>query len=215
MIVLAAILILREAAFSLFAPQPIGAPVEGAAIVLAATALNGWWAWMLVTRGRLQKSPALVADGKHLATDVVSSVGVVAGIGLAMLTGWWILDPLLAALVAGNILWSGSKVIKESLSGLMDEAPPEETLQRMRDIIQTQADGAVEAHDLRSRHAGAVTFIDFHLVVPGDMTVFHAYEICDRIEAALQSEIEGARITIHVEPEHMSKPAHSGVIVMD
>lgn len=215
MIVLAAILILREAALGILAPRAIDAPIEGIVIVLAATALNGWWARMLVTRGRLQKSPALVADGKHLATDVVSSVGVVAGIGLAMLTGWWILDPLLAALVAGNILWSGSKVIKESLSGLMDEAPPEETLERMREIIQTQADGAVEAHDLRSRHAGAVTFIDFHLVVPGDMTVFHAHEICDRIEAALQSEIEGARITIHVEPEHMSKPAHSGVIVMD
>ena len=119
----------------------------------------------------------------------------------------------MAALVAVNILWSGSKVTRKSLSGLMDEAVSHETLDAVRNIISTEAGGAVEAHDLRTRHAGQATFIDFHLVVPGETTVFDAHEICDRVEAALKDAIEGARITIHVEPEHKQK--HSGIVVLD
>ena len=168
---------------------------------------------MLITRGRRQKSPALVADGKHLITDVVTSVGVAVGFILAVLTGWWILDPLMAALVAVNILWSGSKIVKDSLSGLMDEAVSEQTLTDIRKAIAAEAGGAIEAHDLRTRHAGIATFIDFHLVVPGETTVFEAHEICDRIERSLKALLDDAKITIHVEPEHKLKP--TGAIVPD
>ena len=154
-----------------------------------------------------------MADGKHLVTDVLTSVGVAVGVLLAVATGWWILDPALAVLVAVNILWSGSKIIKESLSGLMDEAVSEKTLSSIREIIAAEADGAMEAHDLRTRHAGSVIFIDFHLIVPGETTVFRAHEICDRIENGLRDVLADARITIHVEPEHKSK--QSGIIVLD
>lgn len=213
MIIIAALVILREAYRGFLDPAALDMPIEGLLINGAATVINALWAWVLVTRGRANSSPALVADGRHLWTDVVTSAGVALGVLLAMITGWWMLDPIMAAIVAVNILWSGSRVVRRSLSGLMDEAVSDETLDTVREIIATEAGGAVEAHDLRTRHAGPAIFIDFHLVVPGDTTVFDAHEICDRVEAALKQAVEGARITIHVEPEHKQK--HSGIVVLD
>lgn len=210
MIVVAALLILREAWQVLAMPVPIDAPVAGLAVNMLATVINAAWAFVLIRGGRRHRSPALVADGRHLTADVVSSGGVAVGVVLAVTTGWWMLDPIMAILVALNILWSGAKVIKESLGGLMDEALPVETLTRIEAIIRAEATGAVEAHDLKTRYAGRATFIDFHLVMPGDTTVFEAHELCDRIEAALKSEVEGASIAIHVEPEHKAK--ETGVI---
>ena len=213
MIIVAALLILREAYAGLMSPRAFDLPIEGLLVNGVATVINAVWAWVLVSRGRTARSPALVADGRHLFTDVITSAGVALGVLLAIITGWWVLDPLMAALVAVNILWSGSRVVRESLSGLMDEAISPETLDTVRDIISKEAGGAFEAHDLRTRHAGQAVFIDFHLVVPGETTVFDAHEICDRVEAALKDAIEGARITIHVEPEHKKK--HTGIVVLD
>jgi len=212
MIIVAALLILREAYSGFLNPVALDLPIEGLLVNGVATAINAVWAWILVTRGRTAKSPALVADGKHLFTDVVTSAGVAFGVLLATITGWWILDPVMAAGVAINILWSGSKIMKESLSGLMDEAVPQDTLETVRNVISREAGGAMEAHDLRTRHAGSTTFIDFHLVVPGETTVFDAHEICDRVEAALIEAVPGAKITIHVEPDHKQK--HSGIVVL-
>ncbi len=204
LIVLAALFILREAWGGFFAPRAMDAPILGMAISASAGAINGVWALLLIRGGRAHRSPALVADGKHLMTDVVSSVGVLIGVALAVLTGWWILDPLMAVLVALNILWSGWGVIRGSLSGLMDEAVPDAEQATIRAVIAEVArDGvAIEMHDLRTRHAGPVTFIDFHLVVPGQTTVETAHALCDRIEAALHDALPDARVTIHVEPEH-------------
>ncbi|MBF9034171.1 cation diffusion facilitator family transporter [Rhodobacterales bacterium HKCCE2091] len=213
MIIVAAVFILREAFTGFLDPVALDAPIEGLAINGAATAVNAVWAFVLVRQGRRLRSPALVADGRHLWTDVITSAGVAAGVLLALATGWWILDPAMAALVAVNILWSGSRVVKESLSGLMDEAVPETVLGRIRDVISSEGWGAVEAHDLRTRQAGAATFVEFHLVVPGDASVYEAHEICDRIEAAIHDAVPQSRVTIHVEPEHKSK--HSGIVVMD
>jgi cation diffusion facilitator family transporter len=147
-------------------------------------------------------------------TDVVSSVGVLIGVALAFATGWWWLDPVMALLVALNILWSGWVVIRGSLSGLMDEAVSDEEMATIRRVISDAAsdDAALEAHDLRTRHAGQVTFIDFHLVMPGETTVEAAHDLCDRIEAALMEALPDARVTIHVEPEHKAK--HSGIVVL-
>ncbi|CAM3221722.1 cation diffusion facilitator family transporter [Paracoccus aminovorans] len=212
MIIVAALLILREAWDGFQNPPVLAAPGAGLLVNVAASALNGWWCWVLIARGRALRSPALVADGHHLLTDVISSVGVVLGVTLAVLTGWAVLDPALAALVALNILWSGWKVMTRSLSGLMDEAVAEETLEDIRATISDAAAGAIEAHDLRTRHAGPRTFIDFHLVVDGHTTVEAAHTICDRIEQALKKKLPDAQITIHVEPEHKAK--HSGVVVV-
>jgi cation diffusion facilitator family transporter len=212
LITVAALLILREAWGAVRAPRVIEAPALGLGLSAVASVLNAGWAWVLLSRGRALRSPALVADGKHLLSDVVSSVGVILGIALAVTTGWALLDPALAALVAFNVLWSGWGVIRESLGGLMDEAVPDHRLARIREVISQHATGAIEAHDVRTRNAGQVTFIDFHLVVPAQMTVAEAHDICDRIERALKEAVEGALITIHVEPEDKAKL--SGVVVL-
>ena len=212
LIIVAALLILREAWHAFQNPREIQAVGMGMAINASAGVLNAIWCSILIRQGRRLRSPALVADGKHLLTDVVSSGGVLLGVGLAVATGWSILDPALAMLVGVNILWSGWKVMASSLSGLLDEAVPEKTLVTIRDIISDKASGALEAHDLRTRHAGAVTFIDFHLVVDGQTTVSDAHDICDRVEASLKAKLPDAQITIHVEPEHKAK--HSGVLVI-
>lgn len=208
LIVLAALFILRAAWDGFAAPRAMEAPLPGMIVNAGAGALNGVWAWFLIREGRRHRSPALVADGRHLMTDVISSLGVLLGVGLAVLTGWWVLDPAMAVLVALNILWSGWGVIRGSLSGLMDEAVSEEEIATIRAAIARVArdDVAIEAHDLRTRHAGPVTFIDFHLVVPGETTVEAAHDLCDRIEAALHDALPEARVTIHVEPEHKAKP---------
>ncbi|MDB5566325.1 MAG: cation efflux protein [Tardiphaga sp.] len=212
LIVLAAILILREAWFSYLAPRALDAPWLGLAVNALATALNAVWAWVLINWGRRLRSPALAADGRHLLADVVSSIGVLGGVGVAALSGIAILDPILAALVALNILWAGWGLMKESLSGLMDEAIPPATLANIKKIISTQSHGAIEAHDLRTRRAGSMTFIDFHLVVAGTTTVSAAHKICDNLEGAIRKEIGEALITIHVEPDDKAK--HSGIVVL-
>ncbi|HKL65701.1 MAG TPA: cation diffusion facilitator family transporter [Roseovarius sp.] len=214
LIVLAALFILREAWDGFASPRALDAPGLGLMVNAGAGLINAGWAWLLIREGRRHRSPALAADGQHLMTDVVSSAGVLAGVALAVATGWWVLDPALAVLVALNILWSGWGVIRGSLSGLMDEAVSDAELDRIRRIIAESAGGetALEAHDLRTRHAGPVTFIEFHLVVPGETTVEAAHALCDRIEAALMGALPDARVTIHVEPEHKAK--HSGIVVL-
>ena len=212
LIVLAALLILREAYGSYLAPRQLDTPWLGLLVNGAATVINAGWAWLLVTRGRARRSPALVADGRHLFTDVVSSLGVLAGVAVAALTGIAVLDPILAALVALNILWAGWVLMKQSLSGLMDEAIEPAMLATIKQTISAQALGAIEAHDLRTRRAGRMTFIDFHLVVSGTTTVSAAHEICDNLERAIRQEIGEVLITIHVEPDDKAK--HAGIVVL-
>jgi cation diffusion facilitator family transporter len=212
LIVVAAVLILQQAWESWQAPRAPEQPVLGLAVSAAATAANAGWAVVLTRRGRSLRSPALLADARHLFADVVTSTGVLAGIAVVAATGLLWFDPLLAALTAANILWSGGRLVRTSVGGLMDEAVQPELLGRIRGALSASAEGAIEAHDLRTRHAGRLTFIDFHLVVPGAMRVDEAHAICDRIEAALKAEVDGAVITIHVEPEGKAK--HRGVLVL-
>jgi cation diffusion facilitator family transporter len=122
LVILAAVMIMREAYLSFLSPRALEEPALGLAINGVATAVNAAWAIYLVQRGRVWRSPALVADGWHLASDVFTSIGVIAGLVLAAITGYTVLDPLLAAVVAANILWAGYRIIKQSLGGLMDEA---------------------------------------------------------------------------------------------
>jgi cation diffusion facilitator family transporter len=212
LIVIAALAILREAYFGYLAPKSLDAPWQGLAVNGLASLVNAVWSWVLIRQGRRLQSPALMADGRHLSTDVLSSVGVLAGVALAAVTGWRMLDPALAAAVAFYILWSGWRLMKDSVGGLMDEAVPPETLAHIREIISTNADGAIEVHDLRTRHAGRMMFIDFHLVVPSSMSVAVAHDICDRLERAIRAEFPDALISIHVEPDNQAK--HSGIVVL-
>jgi cation diffusion facilitator family transporter len=212
MIIVAAILIFREAVLGFLSPELPEAPVQGLAVSVVATAINAIWAFVLIRHGRAVRSPALEADGKHLLTDVVSTLGVLVGLALVFVTGWAVLDAVLAGLVALNILWSGWGVIWQSVGGLMDVAVPVDTQKTIREVIATNAEGAIEAHDIRTRQAGKMTFIDFHLVVPGVMSVDAAHAICDRIEAKLREVVKNVQITIHVEPEEKAK--HAGIVVV-
>ncbi|MCS6759716.1 MAG: cation diffusion facilitator family transporter, partial [Candidatus Devosia euplotis] len=208
----AAILIVREAASGFMAPTLPDSPVQGLAVSMIATIINIVWAYVLIRHGRTVQSPALQADGKHLMTDVISTAGVLIGLAPVYLTGWAMLDPILAAPVALNILWSGWAVIRNSVGGLMDVAVPKDIQHTIREAIAVNADGAIEAHDIRTRQAGKMTFIDFHLVVPGAMRVDAAHAICDEIEAKLREAVWDVQITIHVEPEDKAK--HSGIVVV-
>ena len=212
LIVIAAVSIASQAWAGFLHPRPLEQPAAGLALNALATVLNGGWSFVLIGQGRRVRSPALVADGVHLSADVITSVGVVVGLVLAVATGWLVLDSLIAAAVTVVILWQGWRLIRSSIGGLMDEAVDDQTLARIRTAISTNAAGAIEAHDLRTRRAGRMTFIEFHLVVPGSTPVSVSHDICDRIERALRIEVADALITIHVEPEEKAK--HTGVVIV-
>ncbi|GAB4067304.1 cation transporter [Ancylobacter sonchi] len=207
LIVVAALSIFREVYFAWEEPHVLDPSINGLGANALASVINAAWCWVLIREGGRLRSPALVADGKHLFTDVISSAAVLAGIAIAIGTGYQKADLVLAALVAVNILWSGYGVLKESIGGLMDQAVPAETLGRIRARIAEEATGAIEAHDVRTRQAGRMTFVDFHLVVPGEMPVSEAHAICDRIEDALEAEVADILVNIHVEPEAKAKQA--------
>lgn len=206
LIVVAAVLIMKEAIAALEAPAMLDAPALGLAINFFAGVINAVWATILIRVGKRYRSPALTADGQHIMSDVVTSVGVLVGLVLVVATGYAILDPVMALLVACNIIYQGFKVITHSVDGLMDKAvePSEEAA--IKKAIADNATGSLGAHYLRTRRAGAATFVGFDLVVPARMSVGEAHDICDRLEAAIKTAQPGARVTIHVEPE--SEQAH-------
>jgi cation diffusion facilitator family transporter len=205
MIVIAALSIFRHAWETWWDPHPLLQPVKGLALNAVATLLNAGWAAVLIRAGRRLRSPALAADGRHLLADVVTSAGIAVGFVLVVLTGYLLLDPSIAAATGVYVLWSGMAMISSSVGGLMDAAPDAAVVNRIRELVAESAAGAIEAHDLRIRHAGRLTFLDFHLVVPGLMTVAESHAICDHIEEALRAEMQHLMITIHVEPEEKAK----------
>lgn len=206
LIAIAAMLILNEAWEALLAPRLITSPWDGMAVNAIAAVGNALWAILLFKVAKESRSPALDADARHIFSDVVTSIGVLIGLTAAVLTGWAVLDPLLALVVALNILWQGWKLVSGSINALMDHALAPVDQEIIRDTITRNADGALEFHDLKTREAGTVRFAEFHLIVSSEMTVEKAHAICDRIEHALQSVMPGLEVTIHVEPEHKRKP---------
>ena len=205
LIVIAALSIFQHAWATFRLPRELTAPVLGIGLSALGSLLNAGWSWRLIDAGRRLRSPALAADGRHLLTDVVTSAGIILGVGLVATTGVLVLDPALAVAVGVYVLWSGLRTISSSVGGLMDAAPEPPIVARIREVVSASAAGALEAHDLRMRIAGRVTYLEFHLVVPGSMTVAESHAICDRIEEALKSEMDFLVITIHVEPEMKAK----------
>ena len=211
-IALAALLIFYQAWRGFVSPNVLRLDLIGIGVSVVATIINAAWAHMLMRVGRRDRSASLEADGRHLLTDVFSTTAVLIGVLLAVLTGNTQLDAILAALVGVAILWSGWEVVRESVIGLMDVSVDPKRLNQIREIIAANAEGAIEAHDIRTRQAGRMTFIEFHLVVAGAMSVEAAHAICDRIEAKLREAVGEAQVTIHVEPENKAK--HSGIVVV-
>ena len=215
MIMLAAFFIFREAWPVLFAPRAIDWNDPGLLVNAAAGVINAAWGSWLIRSGRNLSSPALEADGHHLWADVYTSIGVLGGVLLAAATGFYLLDPLLAMAMAVHILFSGFKLVKASTDGLMDAAPDDATMKKLRNVIAAHAKGAIEMHDLKARRAGSALFVDFHLVVPADMSVNAAHAICDRIEEGLANAFdEKVHASIHVEPEQEREGRRKGAMLL-
>ncbi len=214
MILIAAELIFQRAIATLLHPHVLlpltGGLGEGLAFNTLAGVVNGFWALLLWQVSGA--SPALRADAKHLASDLITTAGIIIALIGAALLHWRVLDPLIALAIAVQIALMGGATVLRSLSGLLDEAPPPAMTARVNELVRIHATGALEAHDLRIRQAGPASFLEFHLVVPGSMSVAAAHDICDRIEAALKAEMDGVVITIHVEPEMKAK--NEGVLVL-
>ena len=212
LVLVTALVIAQQAWLGWQNPRHPAAPALGIALNAGASGLNWFWARTLIRVGRLRRSPALAAGGRHLMSDVWTSAALVAGFTLVPLTGWQRLDPLLALLIALNILRIGAKLVRSSVGGLMDEVADPRAVEEIRQVIAESAAGAIEAHDIRTRCVGSMTFIEFHLVVPSQMAVQAAHDICDRIEAALRQSLGDALINIHVEPEQKAK--RKGIVVL-
>jgi cation diffusion facilitator family transporter len=194
-------------------PRPLEGLTLGLGLSLLAACINGLVAWMLLHVGRKHGSIVLEADGQHLMTDVWTSAGVLAGLGLVAWTGQYWLDPVLALLVAANILWTGASLVWRSFKGLMDAALPEEELEAIRTAVRAQLEPGMDFHALRTRQAGRRRFADFHLLVPGRMTVQSAHDLMNRIEKAVEEALPGLEVTVHVEPAESHEAWHDSPLL--
>jgi cation diffusion facilitator family transporter len=200
LIMLAALAIVATAIPRLIAPQPIVHVDTGIFVSLVAAGVNLGTALVLLGAGRRHDSIALEADAHHLLTDVWTSIGVVAGVGATVFTGWLVLDPLIAIAVALHITWTGAKVLRRSALGLMDRALPEPDVDRIRAILEPYRVRGIEYHALRTRRAGRVRMVDMHLLVPGEMTVREGHRVADEVEQAIRAALPGSVVLTHLEP---------------
>lgn len=201
MIFVAAAMIIYTAIRRLLEPQPLEQPGLGLLLSLVASLLNLGVGFLLVRAGKQHRSATLQADGKHLLTDVWTSVGVIVGIGAVTLTGWLWLDPIIAFAVGLNILWTGYKLLKESLSSLLSESLPKKEHGQLDALLNELEDHhQVSFTSRRTVAAGRQRLVYLTMDVPGEWTVLHSHTIADRIEDAIDELFPGAEVFIHVEP---------------
>jgi cation diffusion facilitator family transporter len=172
----------------------------GTAISLGASLINLAVAIYLLRVGRATGSIVLEAEGKHLMTDVWTSAAVLAGLVLVLLTGIQAIDPIIALVMAANIVWTGIDLIWRSFKGLMDHALPKHEQAAVRAAIEAHLEPDMDYHALRTRQAGARRFVDFHLLVPGAMSVKTAHDLVGRVEDAVRAALTGSEVTVHIEP---------------
>ncbi len=188
MIVLAAVYILYESVQRLIAGPRLENVGAGASLVLVAGLINGILGGYLVWIGKKNGSLILEADGRHVLTDCLTSLGVLVGLGLTLLTGWGRLDPVVAILIALQILWMGSKLIRQSIGGLMDEVDPVTQAQIRQLLTEMTSEAGVAFHGLRHRNAGDSTWVEFHLLFPKDTSLESAHSLATRIEEWIQHD---------------------------
>jgi cation diffusion facilitator family transporter len=200
LILIAAISIAYAAIQRLFDPQPLEAVGIGLLVSTAASVINFVVARVLIGAGKRYDSITLEADGKHLMTDVWTSIGVIAGVAAVAITGWLRLDPIIALLVAINIVWTAIGLLRRSVRGLMDASLPEDELAVVVKVLEDHKAQGVEYHALRTRQAAAQRFVSFHLLVPGSWTVQRGHALLDQIENEICQVLPGAQVTAHLEP---------------
>jgi cation diffusion facilitator family transporter len=200
MILAAAVAIAVAAVERLKDLRPLSNVGLGLAISVAASAVNGAVAVVLLKVSRRLRSITLKADAQHLLTDVWTSVGVLVGVLLVKLTGWLVLDPLVALLVAANIVWTALRLLQETGHGLLDRAIGDEEQAAMAAALAPFRARGIVLHDIRTRRAGPRQFIQMHVLVPGSWTVKSGHDVCEEIERGVEAALAGSTVTTHLEP---------------
>jgi cation diffusion facilitator family transporter len=199
LILVAAVSIAAAAAERLWHPRPIEQIGVGLAISALATLVNLAVATVILRAGRRYRSVTLEADARHLLTDVWTSVGVIVGVGAVKVTGWQPLDPLVAFVVAGNIVFTGYRIVSESVSGLMDKALPAEDQETLKAVLARYGGSGAQFHALRTRRAGPRRFVSMHVLVPGEWTVQRGHQLLERIEADIRAALVDVAVFTHLE----------------
>ena len=199
LILVAAVGIAWAAWGRLFDPQPLENVGLGVAVSVAASVVNGVVAVVLLRAGKRLHSITLNADGQHLLTDVWTSAGVVVGIILVSLTGWLVLDPIIALLVAANIVWTGVRLLNDSAHGLLDTAIPPADQQKLLDVLAKYKERGIDFHALRTRQAGQRRFISMHVLAPGDWSVHDGHALCEQIERDVRARLPRSTVFTHLE----------------
>jgi cation diffusion facilitator family transporter len=213
LILLAAVSIGIASVQRLMTPKPLEQIGLGLAVSVAASLVNLGVALVLLRAGKRYQSITLEANARHLMTDVWTSAGVLIGVGAVALTGWERLDPIVAMVVAGNIVWTGVRIVRESALGLMDTALPLDEQNTLRQVLEPYAQTGIEYHALRTRQAGARRFVSLHVLVPGGWTVQHGHHLLERIEADICHALPNVTVFTHL--ESLDDPASWDDITLD
>lgn len=199
LIFLAAISIGIAAVERLLSPKPLEKIGIGLAVSVAASIVNLIVALILLRAGKRNRSITLEANARHLLTDVWTSAGVVVAVGAVAVTGWQRLDPIIALVVAANIVWSGLRLVRMSIYGLMDTALPPAELAALRRVLDSYATEGIQYHALRTRESAARRFVSFHVLVPGDWTVHRGHALLEQIEADIRGVVPNVTVLTHLE----------------
>jgi cation diffusion facilitator family transporter len=200
LILIAAVSIGIAAVNRLITPKPVDQAAIGLAVSGIASLINFAVARLLLSAGKKNNSITLEADARHLMTDVWTSIGVIGGVGLVALTGLKILDPIIALIVAVNIVWSGFQIVRRSVQGLMDSALPADENKSLLNVLEKYQDSGVQFHALRTSQAAARRFISIHVLVPGNWTVKRGHQLIEQIKDDIRGVLSNATVFTHIEP---------------
>lgn len=200
LILLAAVFIIIQAISRLLNPEPLEQVGLGLVVSAVAALINFIVARILAQAGARHRSDALTADAKHLLTDVWTSVGVIVGVALVGVTGWLWLDPLIALVVAMQIIITGYKLVRSAVNGLLDAGLPEEEVRQIQEILNGYMESGMSYHALRTRRAGAQRFLSVHIQVPGHWSVQRGHELMEAIELDMRKTLSPINVTTHIEP---------------
>ena len=199
LIVMAALLIILASLGRLLEPREFTSIGLALGVSLVATALNGGMSFLLLRSSRLNGSIALEGDAKHLLSDVISSIGIVIGLFLAEMTGWYVLDPIMALFVSALLIRMAYSVLAKTCRDLMDHSCPES--EAMIESVLNDHGGFLQYHDLKTRRVGDLVYAEMHLCVLAETTMAEAHDLTERIEEALRQKVPGIVVNIHLETE--------------
>ena len=202
LIVIAAVSIIVTSVPRLFNPEGIDQVGLGVAVSIAASLVNLLVARILLRAAKQFESITIEADGRHLMTDVFTSAGVIAAIIIVAATGWQRLDPVIALLVAANIIWTGYSLIRRSMLGLLDTSLPKEEIAVIEDVLNRyRRQGSIDMHALRTRRAASRRFASVHIIMPGDWSIEHGHALAEDIERDIRESLPSITVFTHLEPD--------------